>query len=168
MPEYCRPHDRRKRHLSRHRSWRTSRTHSVLRNCDVQHGIHRKRWSYANYCHVCAHHAAFCTKWTAGEKKKKKDRIPQYLESYSQQASAINQELGAATEKLDQVTFRFGCTAGWANPIVSWADQPQNIFNEGHIYHDAWSNCPKAYKASSNMLKEIVKLTEVKRNISNM
>jgi len=23
-----------------------------------------KRWSYANYCHACVHHGAFCTKWT--------------------------------------------------------------------------------------------------------
>ena len=36
---------------------------------------------------------------------RKKDRISQYLESYSQQVSVINQELEAATKKLGQVTF---------------------------------------------------------------
>ena len=38
------------------------------------------------------------------------------------------------------------------------ADQPQKVFNEGHIC----DQMSKAYKASSNVLKEIVKLTKEK------
>ena len=34
-------------------------------------------------------------------------------------------------------------------------DQPQKVFSKGHM----GSNCPKAYKDSSNVLKEMVKLT---------
>ena len=47
------------------------------------------------------HHGAFRTKLM----DVKKDRLSQYLESYSQQVSVINQELEAATKKLGQVTF---------------------------------------------------------------
>ena len=36
---------------------------------------------------------------------RKKDCIPQYLESYLQQVSVLNQELEVATKKLGQVTF---------------------------------------------------------------
>ena len=61
-----------------------------LATMTVQQGIHR-RWSYVNYCHVCVHHGAFCTKWT----DVKKDRMSQYLESYSQQVSVINRQLPA-------------------------------------------------------------------------
>ena len=42
-------------------------------------------------------------------------------------------------------------------PALRRPDQPPKVFNEGHIIMR--SNCPKAYKASCNVLKEIVKLT---------
>ena len=54
-----------------------------------------------------------------------------------------------------------------SNPTVSWRTSLK-MFSMRVTYVIKLSKAYVSYKASSNVLKEIVKLTLVKRNISNM